>query len=184
MDGDPIRRPRQTRPGDNAPPAVTPRLRSVRHVDGWICLHPDNLVDRDIEQPRQMLDRCPELRSVVELVRSGRHDDRLNGRRLAGWITAAEQAALRRAGRVTPSRPRYAEQAALRRAGRVTPSRPRYAEQAALPGIGRFATGLTVDLAAVTVGLSLPFSSGPARPTSCIYSDVPVGLAIQLLLPR
>ncbi|WP_203709794.1 hypothetical protein [Actinoplanes digitatis] len=134
-------------------------------MDGWICRHPDNLVDRDIEQPRQMLDRCPELRSVVELVRSGRHDDRLNGRRLAGWITAAEQAA-------------------LRRAGRVTPSRPRYAEQAALPGIGRFATGLTVDLAAVTVGLSLPFSSGPARPTSCIYSDVPVGLAIQLLLPR
>ena len=34
------------------------------------------------------------------------------------------------------------------------------AEQAALPGISRFATGLTADLAAVTAGLSLPFSSG------------------------
>ena len=30
-----------------------------------------------------------------------------------------------------------------------------------LPGIGRFATGLNADLAAVTAGLSLPFSSGP-----------------------
>jgi transposase len=33
-------------------------------------------------------------------------------------------------------------------------------EQAALPGISRFATGLTADIAAVTAGLSLPFSSG------------------------
>jgi hypothetical protein len=37
------------------------------------------------------------------------------------------------------------------------------AEQAALPGITRFATGLTADLAAVTAGLSLPFSSGPVE---------------------
>jgi transposase len=37
------------------------------------------------------------------------------------------------------------------------------AEQAALPGISRFATGLTADLAAVTAGLSLPFSSGPVE---------------------
>jgi hypothetical protein len=29
-----------------------------------------------------------------------------------------------------------------------------------LPGISRFATGLNADLAAVTAGLSLPFSSG------------------------
>ncbi|GIE92338.1 hypothetical protein [Actinoplanes regularis] len=28
------------------------------------------------------------------------------------------------------------------------------------PGISRFASGLTTDLAAVTAGLSLPFSSG------------------------
>jgi transposase len=32
-----------------------------------------------------------------------------------------------------------------------------------LPGISRFATGLTADLAAVTAGLSLPFSSGPVE---------------------
>ncbi|WP_438870781.1 transposase [Paractinoplanes ovalisporus] len=37
------------------------------------------------------------------------------------------------------------------------------AEQAALPGISRFATGLTADLAAVTAGLSRPFSSGPVE---------------------
>ena len=32
-----------------------------------------------------------------------------------------------------------------------------------MPGITRFATGLTADLAAVTAGLSLPFSSGPVE---------------------
>lgn len=37
------------------------------------------------------------------------------------------------------------------------------AEQEALPGITRLATGLTADLAAVTAGLSLPFSSGPVE---------------------
>jgi transposase len=37
------------------------------------------------------------------------------------------------------------------------------AEQAALPGISRFATGLNADIAAVTAGLSLPFSSGPVE---------------------
>src|SRR3954469_5080790 len=37
------------------------------------------------------------------------------------------------------------------------------AEKAALPGISRFATGLNADLAAVTAGLSLPFSSGPVE---------------------
>jgi transposase len=37
------------------------------------------------------------------------------------------------------------------------------AEQAALPGISRFAAGLKTDLAAVTAGLSLPFSSGPVE---------------------
>ena len=43
---------------------------SVRKVTGWICRHPDNLVDRDTEQLQKILDRCPELRSAVELVRS------------------------------------------------------------------------------------------------------------------
>jgi transposase len=37
------------------------------------------------------------------------------------------------------------------------------AEQAALPGVSRFAGGPTADLAAVTAGLSLPFSSGPVE---------------------
>ncbi|GAA0569429.1 hypothetical protein GCM10010172_62250 [Paractinoplanes ferrugineus] len=32
-----------------------------------------------------------------------------------------------------------------------------------IAGISRFATGLTTDLAAVTAGLSLPFSSGPVE---------------------
>jgi transposase len=103
-----------------------PRPPSVRQVTGWICRHPDNLVDRDTEQLRQILDRCPELRSAVELVRSfADMMAHLNGERLTVWITAAEQTAL--------------------------------------PGISRFATGLTADLAAVTAGLSLPFSSGPVE---------------------
>jgi Transposase len=37
------------------------------------------------------------------------------------------------------------------------------AEQAALTGISRFAMGSTADLAPVTAGLSLPFSSGPVE---------------------
>jgi hypothetical protein len=37
------------------------------------------------------------------------------------------------------------------------------AEQAGLPGISRFATGLNADIAAVTAGLSLPFSSVPVE---------------------
>ena len=37
------------------------------------------------------------------------------------------------------------------------------AEQATLPGISRFATDLSADIAVVTAGLSLPFSSGPVE---------------------
>jgi transposase len=102
------------------------RPRSVRQVTGWICRHPDNLVDRDAEQLQMILDRCPELRAAADLVRS--FADmliHLHGERLAAWIAAAEQASL--------------------------------------PGITRFATGLTADIAAVTAGLSLPFSSGPVE---------------------
>jgi transposase len=92
-------------------------------VTEWICRHPDNLVDRDNEQLGQILDRCLELRSAVELVRSfADMMTHLHGGRLTAWLNTAEQAAL--------------------------------------PGISRFATGLTADLAAVTAGLSLPFSSG------------------------
>ncbi|BEL05731.1 ISL3 family transposase [Actinoplanes sichuanensis] len=100
-----------------------PRPPSVRQVTGWICRHPDNLVSRDTEQLRNILGRCPELRSAVDLVRSfADMMAHLHGERLTAWITAAEQAEL--------------------------------------PGISRFATGLNADLAAVTAGLSLPFSSG------------------------
>jgi hypothetical protein len=103
-----------------------PRPPSVRQVTGWICRHPDNLVSRDTEQLQKILDRCPELRFAVELVRSfADMMTHLHGERLTAWIAAAEQAAL--------------------------------------PGISRFATGLTADLAAVTAGLSLPFSSGPVE---------------------
>jgi len=103
-----------------------PRPPSVRQVTGWICRHPDNLVSRDTEQLQKILERCPELRSAVELVRSfADMMTHLHGERLTAWITAAEEAAL--------------------------------------PGISRFATGLTADLAAVTAGLSLPFSSGPVE---------------------
>jgi transposase len=99
---------------------------SVRQVTGWICRHPDNLVNRDTEQLQKILDRCPELRSAVDLVRSfADMMTHLHGEHLTEWIAAAEQAEL--------------------------------------PGISRFATGLTADLAAVTAGLSLPFSSGPVE---------------------
>ncbi|GID28036.1 transposase [Paractinoplanes brasiliensis] len=106
--------------------ARVPRPLSVRQVTGWICRHPDNLVSRDAEQLQSILDRCPELRSAVDLVRSfADMMTHLHGERLPAWITAAEQAAL--------------------------------------PGVSRFAGGLTADLAAVTAGLSLPFSSGPVE---------------------
>ena len=99
---------------------------SARQVTGWICRHPDNLVDRDSQQLQTILHRCPELRSAVDLVRSFADMlTHLHGERLAAWIYAAEQAEL--------------------------------------PGITRFAASLTADLAAVTAGLSLPFSSGPVE---------------------
>jgi hypothetical protein len=72
-----------------------PRPPSVRQVTGWICRHPDNLVNRDTEQLQKILDRCPELRSADELVRSfANMMTHLHGERLTAWITAAEQAAL------------------------------------------------------------------------------------------
>jgi transposase len=37
------------------------------------------------------------------------------------------------------------------------------AEESDLPGINRFINGVKSDLAAVTAGLSLPFSSGPVE---------------------
>ncbi len=68
---------------------------SVRQVTGWICRHPDHLVDRDSDVLYAILDRCPGLATAADLVRSftamltGPH-----GNRLQSWITTAEQAAL------------------------------------------------------------------------------------------
>ncbi|GAA0569423.1 hypothetical protein GCM10010172_62240 [Paractinoplanes ferrugineus] len=51
--------------------------------------------DRDTEQFQQILARCPELQSAVELVRSfADMMTNLHGERLTAWITAAEEAAL------------------------------------------------------------------------------------------
>lgn len=116
-------------PASAAEPAGAMADRRRAHhaqVTGWICRHPDNLVQRDTEQLQEILDRCPELRTAAELVRSFADMlTHLHGERLTAWIVAAEQAAL--------------------------------------PGITEFATGLTADIAAVTAGLSLPFSSGPVE---------------------
>jgi transposase len=60
-----------------------------------LCRHPDNLVGRDTEQLQKILDRCPELRSAVDLVRSfAGMMTHLHGERPTVWITAAEQAEL------------------------------------------------------------------------------------------
>ncbi|GIF39569.1 transposase [Actinoplanes xinjiangensis] len=45
----------------------------------------------------------------------------------------------------------------------ATARRAPTARTAGLPGICRFATGLNADIAAVSAGLSLPFSSGPVE---------------------
>jgi transposase len=82
----------------------------------------------------KILDRCAQLRTAVELVRSFADMlTHLHGERLTAWIAAAEQAAF--------------------------------------PGITKFATGLTADIAAVTAGLNLSFSSGPVETDGWPCSD-------------
>jgi transposase len=74
---------------------IVPRPPSVRQVTGWICRHPDNLDRRDTEKLQQILDRCPELQSAVDLIRSfADMMTHLHGERLTAWIAAAEQGAL------------------------------------------------------------------------------------------
>jgi transposase len=103
-----------------------PRPLSPRRVTGWICRHPDNVTEHDTSRLHAVLDRCPELRTAAELVRSfGEMMTRKHGHRLPDWISTADQADL--------------------------------------PGINRFINGVKSDLAAVTAGLSLPFSSGPVE---------------------
>ena len=68
---------------------------SVREVTGWICTHPDHLVEHDAHRLGTLLDRCPELTTATDLVRSfAAMLTGLNGDRLGAWIAAAEQAAL------------------------------------------------------------------------------------------
>lgn len=75
--------------------SVVTKPPSVREVTGWICRHPDHLVEQDTGRLRAVLDRCPELAAAVELVRSFADMlTDLRGDQLSAWITAAEQAAL------------------------------------------------------------------------------------------
>jgi transposase len=68
---------------------------SVREVTGWICRHPDHLVERDTDRLHAILDRCPELTTAAELVRSfAVMLTSLHGFRLGEWIAAAQQAEL------------------------------------------------------------------------------------------
>ncbi|UQU64627.1 ISL3 family transposase [Couchioplanes caeruleus] len=68
---------------------------SVREVTGWICRHPDHLVERDSDRLRALLDRCPKLGTAAGLVRSfAGMLTNLRGTQLDAWITAAQQAAL------------------------------------------------------------------------------------------
>lgn len=68
---------------------------SVREVTGWICRHPDHLVERDADRLRAVLERCPELTAAAGLVRSfAQMLTSSHGDRLGEWITAAQQAVL------------------------------------------------------------------------------------------
>jgi transposase len=68
---------------------------SVREVTGWICRHPDHLVERDTDRLRAVLERCPELTTAAGLVRSfALMLASLHGDRLGEWIAGAQQAAL------------------------------------------------------------------------------------------
>jgi transposase len=68
---------------------------SVREVTGWICRHPDHLVERDTHRLQTVLDRCPELATAADLVRSfAEMLTSLHGERLGEWMTTARQAGL------------------------------------------------------------------------------------------
>ncbi|MFC7280172.1 hypothetical protein ACFQS1_39965 [Paractinoplanes rhizophilus] len=77
------------------PPTSTRRVAPTNPATGWICRHPDNLVDRDTEQLREILRRCPELDAAAGLVHSFADMlTHLHGERQTAWITAAELAEL------------------------------------------------------------------------------------------
>ncbi|MEV6600039.1 hypothetical protein AB0M36_24765 [Actinoplanes sp. NPDC051346] len=66
---------------------IMQRPLSPRQVTGWICRHPDNVSEKDTASLRAVLERCPELRTAVDLVRSfGEIMTRRNGHLLADWI--------------------------------------------------------------------------------------------------
>ena len=68
---------------------------SVREVTGWICRHPDHLVERDTGRLQAILERCPALAIAADLVRSFAHMlTSLHGDRLGEWIAVAQRAGL------------------------------------------------------------------------------------------
>ncbi len=70
------------------------RPASVREVTGWICRHPDNLVEHDSQRLQAILERCPELNTAAELVRSFADMlTHLHGHRLGTWIASAQASA-------------------------------------------------------------------------------------------
>ncbi|WP_244945689.1 transposase [Couchioplanes caeruleus] len=63
-------------------------------MTGWICRHPDHLVERDTVRLRALADRCPELATATGLVRSFADMlTNLHGNPLGTWIATAQQAA-------------------------------------------------------------------------------------------
>jgi hypothetical protein len=68
---------------------------SVREVTGWICRHPDHLVEQDTDRLHAIFDRCPKLATTADLVRSFANMlTSLDGGRLGEWIATAQQAGL------------------------------------------------------------------------------------------
>jgi transposase len=78
-----------TLPGSTRPP-LPPPPPTVRQATGWICRHPDNLTDHDTSKLAALLDRCPELHTTHELVRSfATMLTTRTGQKLTDWIIKA-----------------------------------------------------------------------------------------------
>ena len=65
---------------------------SVRTVTGWLTRHPDRLTAEDREELTALLQRCPDLRSAADHVRTFAEMMRLRaGKRLNAWIRAVRE---------------------------------------------------------------------------------------------